>query len=55
MPAGLVFDPDKVRDTATFKPLSFPEGMPYVNVNGKVEIDNGRFTDENGGAVLRLR
>ncbi|PYT10821.1 MAG: hypothetical protein DMG59_27905 [Acidobacteria bacterium] len=52
----LVFDPDKVRDTATFtKPLSFPEGMPYIIVNGKVEIDNGRYTDENGGAVLRLR
>jgi len=50
----LVFDPDKVQDTATFvKPLSFPTGMPYVIVNGKVEIDNGRFTDENGGMVLR--
>jgi N-acyl-D-amino-acid deacylase len=52
----VVFDPDKVQDTATFtKPLSFPEGMPYVIVNGKVEIDNKRFTDENGGAVLRMR
>ena len=52
----LVFDPDKVQDTATFtQPLSFPEGMPYVIVNGRVEIDNGRFTEENGGAVLRLR
>jgi hypothetical protein len=29
--------------------------MPYVIVNGKVEIDNGRFAEENGGAVLRLR
>jgi len=52
----LVFDPDKVQDTATFaKPLSFPEGMPYVIVNGKVAIDNGRFTDENGGGILRMR
>jgi N-acyl-D-aspartate/D-glutamate deacylase len=52
----LVFDPEKVQDTATFtKPLSFPEGMPYVIVNGKVEIDNGAFTAENGGAVLRMR
>ncbi len=51
----LVFDPDRVRDTATFsKPLSFPEGLRYVIVNGKVEIEDGRFTDENGGAVLRL-
>jgi len=51
----LVFDPDKVQDIATFtKPLSFPEGMPYVIVNGNVEIDNGRFSTQNGGAVLRL-
>lgn len=49
----LVFDPDHVRDTATFaKPLSFPEGMPYVIVNGRVEIDDGRYTGENGGRVL---
>ena len=49
----LVFDPARVRDTATFaKPLSFPEGMPYVIVNGRVEIDDGRFTGENGGRVL---
>jgi N-acyl-D-amino-acid deacylase len=50
----LVFDPKTVQDTATFtKPLSFPTGMPYVIVNGKVEIDNGKFTSENGGSVLR--
>jgi N-acyl-D-aspartate/D-glutamate deacylase len=50
----LVFDPERVQDTATFsKPLSFPVGMPYVIVNGTVEIDDGRFTDENGGQVLR--
>jgi N-acyl-D-aspartate/D-glutamate deacylase len=49
----LVFDPARVQDTAMFvKPLSFPEGMPYVIVNGRVEIDNGRFTSENGGMVL---
>lgn len=52
----LVFDPEKIQDTATFtKPLSFPEGMPYVIVNGAVAIDNGRFTSANAGAVLRMR
>src|SRR5713226_3744868 len=51
----LVFDPARVEDTATFtKPLSFPVGIDYVLVNGKLAIDNGRFTEENGGAVLRL-
>jgi N-acyl-D-amino-acid deacylase len=52
----LVFDPERVQDTATFtKPLSFPTGMPYVIVNGKVEIDDGGFTGELGGVVLRHR
>jgi N-acyl-D-amino-acid deacylase len=51
----LVFDPDVIQDTATFaKPLSFPTGMPYVIVNGRVAIDNGRFTAENGGSVVRM-
>ena len=50
----VIFDPARVQDTATFtKPLSFPEGIPYVIVNGKVAIDNGRFTEANSGAVLR--
>ena len=50
----LVFDPDKVQDTATFqKPLSFPTGMPYVIVNGKVAVDNNNLSAENDGQVLR--
>jgi N-acyl-D-aspartate/D-glutamate deacylase len=50
----VVFDPVRVSDTATFtRPLAFPEGIPYVVVNGTIAIDNGRFTSENGGAVLR--
>jgi N-acyl-D-amino-acid deacylase len=50
----LVFDPARVQDTATFvKPLSFPTGMPYVIVNGKVVNDKDRFTAENGGMLLR--
>jgi N-acyl-D-aspartate/D-glutamate deacylase len=57
LPADLtLFDPVKVRDTATFtKPLSLPEGIPYVIVNGRVAIDNGELTGENAGRVLRLR
>ncbi len=50
----LIFDPEKVADTATFnKPLSYPVGMPYVIVNGVVVVDGGRFTLANPGAVLR--
>lgn len=55
LPADLVlFDPVKVRDTATFtNPLSLPEGLPYVIVNGELAIDNGQLTAENAGMVLR--
>jgi N-acyl-D-amino-acid deacylase len=50
----VIFDPETVQDTATFaKPLSYPRGIPYVIVNGKVEIDNGELTAENAGKVLR--
>ncbi|MGH9721290.1 MAG: N-acyl-D-amino-acid deacylase family protein [Bryobacteraceae bacterium] len=50
----VVFDPEKVADRASFtRPVAAPEGMPYVIVNGKVAIDGGRLTVENGGRVLR--
>ncbi|HUQ91174.1 MAG TPA: D-aminoacylase [Bryobacteraceae bacterium] len=50
----VVFDPLTVRDTATFeKPLSYPEGMSYVIVNGQVAIDHGKLLTLKAGAVLR--
>ena len=52
----VIFNPDTVRDTATFeKPLSFPEGMPHVIVNGVLVVDSGRSTPANPGRVLRYR
>jgi N-acyl-D-amino-acid deacylase len=52
----LIFDPETIQDTATFtKPIAFPVGMPYVVVNGRVAIDNGKFTSENAGQVLRRK
>jgi N-acyl-D-amino-acid deacylase len=52
----VVFDADKVQDTATFtKPLSFPEGIGYVSVNGGVVVDEGKTTANKPGRVLRLR
>ena len=45
----------KIQDTASFtKPLSFPEGMPYVIVNGVVAVEEGRSTGAKAGRVLRL-
>ena len=50
----VVFDPDTVRDTATFEePKSFPDGIPYVIVNGQVVKDAGRQTEVLAGRVLR--
>ncbi|WP_198944437.1 N-acyl-D-amino-acid deacylase family protein [Robiginitalea sediminis] len=49
-----VFDPATVKDLATFEaPHQYPEGIPYVLVNGQVAIDQGRFMDLRAGQVLR--
>lgn len=48
-----VFDPQKVRDRATYTdPHQLAEGMSYVLVNGVVVIDDGKFTDALPGRVL---
>ena len=50
----VVFDPDRVQDTATYEnPKSHPEGIPYVIVNGQVVKDDGRQTDALPGRALR--
>ncbi len=49
----VVFDPASVRDTATFeKPFAYPEGIPYVLVNGKLVLDRGKRTRERPGRPL---
>jgi dihydroorotase/N-acyl-D-amino-acid deacylase len=48
-----VFDPAGVRDTATFEsPMAYPEGIPYVVVNGKLVLDGGKRTRERPGRPL---
>jgi N-acyl-D-aspartate/D-glutamate deacylase len=50
----VLFDAAHVRDNATFEePHQYPEGIPYVIVNGIVTVDNGRFLDLRPGVVLR--
>ena len=50
----VVFDPARIQDTATFtKPLSFPEGISHVLVNGQLAVENGRGTSAMSGRVLR--
>jgi N-acyl-D-aspartate/D-glutamate deacylase len=48
-----VFDLSGVRDTATFEsPMAYPEGIPYVVVNGKLVLDGGKRTRERPGRPL---
>jgi dihydroorotase/N-acyl-D-amino-acid deacylase len=50
----VVFDPDKIRDRATFEdPNQLSEGMRYVLVNGIAVIADGKQTDALPGKVLR--
>ncbi len=48
-----VFDPDTVKDEATFiDPHRYATGIPYVIVNGVVVIDNGEHTGALPGKPL---
>ena len=48
------FDPQRVRDTATYeRPRSYPEGIPYVLVNGVLVKDRDRHTGNLPGQALR--
>lgn len=48
-----VFDPERVRDRATFEaPHQYAEGFLYVVVNGQVVFENGEMTPARPGRVL---
>ena len=50
----VVFDPETVRDLATFDdPNRLSEGMEYVLINGVPVIENGKMTGALPGKVLR--
>jgi N-acyl-D-amino-acid deacylase len=49
-----IFDPDKVKDVATFTdPQRYPVGIPYVLVNGVVVVKKGEHTGALPGKPLR--
>jgi dihydroorotase/N-acyl-D-amino-acid deacylase len=52
----VVFDSAAVADRATFEePHQYPQGIPYVLVNGVVVVDDGRFMNVRPGRVLRRK
>ena len=54
-----IFDPEKVIDKAEYTPqeesLRYPEGIPYVIVNGILTIDEDKHTGAFAGKILRKR
>ncbi|MBI3948523.1 MAG: D-aminoacylase [Armatimonadetes bacterium] len=49
----VLFDPDRVRDTATYQePRRHPEGIPHVIVNGAPVIRDGEHTGAPAGRAL---
>jgi len=52
----VLFDPAKVKETNSFEqPKSYPEGIPYVMVNGVLVIDQGQHTGATPGQVIHGR
>ncbi|HRV05338.1 MAG TPA: D-aminoacylase [Candidatus Saccharicenans sp.] len=50
----VLFDYEKIQDKATWSdPHHYPEGIPYVLVNGKLVVDQGQITGELPGKILR--
>jgi quercetin dioxygenase-like cupin family protein len=48
-----IFDPTRVRDTATFeKPHAYAEGVTHVIVNGQVAFEIGKMTAARPGRIL---
>lgn len=52
----VIFDPEKIQDKATFtEPLLYSEGIDYSIVNGIAVIEDGSYTGNEPGRVLRAR
>lgn len=50
----VVFDPDTLRDTATYEnPISYPEGVHFVAVNGVLAVEESQPTGATPGRALR--
>ena len=49
----VVFDPERIQDTATFfEPHQYAEGIDYVMVNGVFVVEEGQLTWKKPGIVI---
>jgi len=52
----VVFDPARIRDTATYEdPIKYPEGVEMVVVNGAVTVEGGQHTGARAGRMVRRK
>ena len=50
----VIFDPKQIMNRATYtNPREYPSGINYILVNGKIVAENGTYTGELPGKVLR--
>ena len=50
----VIFDPEKIRDTASFEdPLSPPRGIDWVFVNGVAAAKDGKMIFDRAGRSVR--
>jgi N-acyl-D-aspartate/D-glutamate deacylase len=50
----VIFNPETIMDKATWdKPHQYPSGISWVLVNGKIAINNGKYTDSLPGKILK--
>jgi N-acyl-D-aspartate/D-glutamate deacylase len=50
----VLFDPEQVRDTATYEePIRYPAGVRTVLVNGVVTVEAGEHTGVRAGCIVR--
>ena len=48
-----IFNPEKIENNASYaQPMSYPQGIPYVIVNGEIVIDENEHNGTLAGKVL---
>jgi len=48
-----VFNPHTVQDRCTLEKFEFPEGIPYVIINGQTVVDDSEHTGALPGKIIR--